>query len=837
MIDLKATLGQDHLDAFMRGLVRRRYHALLGAGASFGGTSSDGRYLPGAEGLATELQDAFALPPIGAAGLRRLYAGAKGKTTTSGVSLDAYLKARFSNTTPPDWMECFAQVPWEQIWTLNIDDCVEVAYTKWSQIARQSAVSISWTEQHRTPRATLDETLVIHLHGKASKAHRDPEIVFDIAGYVNATLAQHRWHRIFGDVYPAKPFIIIGASLDSEFDLQVVLEQGRYSTPDGHPSVIVSKDIDAFQADEYRRYGLIPIASAADEFFSSVLEILPQYLAELTHEEASAATDHPREIFTFLNQWQRLESAPPGPNRDRRHDFYAGHSPEWRDILLSLPSERDRHTATVDRSLEDLKHGEHMILLISGDPFTGKSTFLLSIASEINSRGYEPYLYAGEEAIDIHSAAWWLQRYPRSVLLIDDASDFAHDIEKLNVRLDGTPIALRAILTERASRARHIDNVLAAIPHDNLELNRRLSVGEVSRLIDKLTEKKRLGSLTGKAKTEQRRYFEGHKRELFSSMAELEHGRGFVSRIKDEYAAIADAGAQRLLGVIAIVGNLGYELPAPLVKAISGRTPLEAEAMVSVGELADLVAIRNRRGFHLRHRILGTLLVEHCLDPEERFELAKSLAIALAPHVSRSAITANTVHYRITRALMTAQNLKRFLGSNIDVVLDWYDAVEAGFEWNARFWEQRALAAADAGYFEPAYSWAREAVARHEDSFTLNTVGTVLMQRAASEALGGQWPTDSFELAESALAQARDLEGAVSEYPYETFFRYFERLVTLVEERDRALNEQLRNVWMNWHSRVLSLEPSYRTRLNSSLKSAWDAWERTTQMPTRLTDS
>jgi len=808
----------------MRGLVRGRYHSLLGAGASIGGSSEDGTPLPGAIALAAELEAMFGLPAAGAAGLRRLYAAAKAGASKSGTSLDAFLKARFTNTTPPDWMKYLVQIPWAQIWTLNIDDCVERAYSAWRHQARQSAYSISWTERHRTARPALGETLLVHLHGKASRAHREPEIIFDISAYVNATLAQHRWHKVFGDSYPAEPFLIVGASLDSEIDLQVVLEQGRLTAYGDHPSIIVLREISSFQAEEYRRYGLVPVEALADSFFADVTGLLPHYLLEMTHEEALSAEDTPSEVYTFLSQWQRLDVTPPGPAEDRRHDFYAGHQPAWRDILLSLPGERDGHKTVFAKLTEEVELGENRILVLSGDAFSGKSAFLLNVAKDLGTRGFVPFMYGGEVSPDVRSAAWWLQRYPRSVLLLDDASDFAHEIEEMYTRLEGTSASIRMVAAERTNRARHIENVLITVPHETISLRRVLSRGEVSRLIEKLAEKRRLGLLTGKSRREQTRYFEEHGRELFSSMAELERGRGFAARIQDEYAALDEPETRHLLGATAIVGDLGYGLPRSIVKSVSGIAPAEVEKIVGDGDLADLLTIQRRAGLRMRHRVLGSLLVEYCLDRQARFEISRTIAAAIAPHISPAAISAGTIHYRIGRALMTVQSLKRLFDGDIQTVLDWYEAVESGFDWNARYWEQRALAAAEFGLFEPAYSWAREAVTRHEDSFTLNTVGTVLMQRAISEASRERWPTDSFELAEAALAEARDMEGVSSEYPYETFFHYVGRLVELVEVRDRALNEQLRTHWMNWHARVLSLEPAYQARISSTIQAARTAW-------------
>ena len=156
----------------MRGLVAGRYHALLGAGASMGGASGDGRPLPGAIALAAELHEEFSIPSGQSTDLRRTQKVAKSRTTQAGQTLAEYFRARFTETTPPDWMSRLTAIRWAQIWTLNVDDCVERAYSVAGQAAHQKLISISWTERHRTAQLAKGEVLLVHLHGKATRAHR-----------------------------------------------------------------------------------------------------------------------------------------------------------------------------------------------------------------------------------------------------------------------------------------------------------------------------------------------------------------------------------------------------------------------------------------------------------------------------------------------------------------------------------------------------------------------------------------------------------------------------------------------------------------------------------------
>ena len=254
--------------------------------------------------------------------------------------------------------------------------------------------------------------------------------------------------------------------------------------------------------------------------------------------------------------------------------------------------------------------------------------------------------------------------------------------------------------------------------------------------------------------------------------------------------------ALQLLGVATLTAHLGYGVPIEIVQSSAGISSRELNASLEA-ELGDLL-VASEGSLHLRHRYMGQVLIEHRLTVSEKVEIALRLGASVAPHVSIASIGASTIHYRIARALMGHSVLAGLFENDFDAVLDWYEKLQSDFDWNARFWEQRALAAADAMMFEPAYSWAREAVDRHRDSLTLNTVGAVLMRRALDEAGRGRWPAETYELAELALREARTFRHA-NEYPYDTFLGYTLRLVQRVVDLDTATRSFLITTWNEWY--------------------------------------
>jgi len=802
-------------------MARRQYHVLLGAGASIGGLSSDGRPLPSGDGLADELQTLFNVPEGGVSNLRRLYASAKKRTASDGSTLPDFMGNRFTNTTPPPWLELFVQVGWQQVWTLNVDDCLARAYFQHASVAQQRLVSVSWTDRHRTARESESELLAVHLHGKAGRAHRDDELVFDIGSYIQATTAQHRWHRLFGDAYRAQPFLIIGASLDAEIDLQAVLDQGQVRTP--HPSIIVLKDIDDLQKEEYEAYGLIAVRATAGDFFEAVIDLLPKYLAELTSQESIDIAEVPAEAMRFLHQWTEL-SLTDVPRKDRRHDVFKGHEPLWSDALRGHLSPREVIKALLPLADSGVTDPARLLHVASGPSFSGKTAVLFTASREFAERGYQVFLFDSPTAPDVGALYWWIQRYPKTILVFDNAADFAKDIAAIYARSGSGPVVPRILAVEREHRLNHIDNVLVLTPRVDHSVASRLTNTEINNLLVTLRENNRLGDLTGKGDREQFDYFrKTHGRELFSSMANLERGREFQTRVLDEYDSIESAVALRLLGVAALTAHLGYGVPYEVIQACTGISSRELNAALEA-ELGDLMSASSG-SVHLRHRYMGQVLIEQRLSVPEKLDIAVRLGVSLAPHISIATLSASTVQYRIARALMGHDLLAGILDRDADAVLDWYEKVQSEYDWNARFWEQRALAAADANLFEPAFSWAREAVERHRDSLTLNTVGAVLMRRAVFEARRGSWPTETFELAETALREARTLKDG-NEYPYNTFFTYTLRLVQRVVDLDARTRSFLTTVWSEWYVSILARDEVTRARLYEELESFNAQWTR-----------
>ena len=87
----------------------------------------------------------------------------------------------------------------------------------------------------------------------------------------------------------------------------------------------------------------------------------------------------------------------------------------------------------------------------------------------------------------------------------------------------------------------------------------------------------------------------------------------------------------------------------------------------------------------------------------------------------------------------------------------WYDGLVEEYGWNARFWEQRALAEARCGQFSKARSFAEEALRIRSDPFTLTTLGSILLRMAGDQFEQGSVESDQvFWEGVALLRQARE---------------------------------------------------------------------------------
>ena len=738
------------------GVARGEYSLLLGAGASIGSIGGNGELLPSGPELRDKLVSEFSIPVEDQTiSLHRAYAAAK---RSNPGRLDSFMKSWFSGCKP-DWQNVLADFEWQRIWTLNIDDIIESVYqTRGVRFDR-----FDWTSRFRDTANSGQQ--IIHLHGYVDEPESEPssELVFSISEYATTLQDPKAWHTVFTDEFGERPFIILGASLIDEYDLQQALTNSAAATARGFPSVIVLKTISALERAELEELGLFVIEADARSFMDDIGLRTREY-AKLLNQLYGRSNS--QQVPTFLQQFDDLRRYNPLHGEHSRH-FYSGYEPHWRNIL----DEDDCRLEATEGSFAkiqsgststDLRQGIHVL---TGNSGTGKSTALLRIARNCIAAGLPTFRFRAEEDLDVEATAQWLHQMPNSVLIFNDCADFADSLGELALRCKDSNTNLLAVGAERTARRKFLEQKITS-PFLHLEPiyeYRTLSNRDIDSLIDKLSSRTRLGKITRWSKADQRRYFRRTaSRRLFEGLADLEGGVGFQDRIKNNYLHIKDDRIRNLYAASSIAYEFGYPLPAAIAARVAGLKTTELETILNDDE--QDVMIWGVNGIHPPHRMTARMVVESALPIDERVFAIKSLTTALAPHIDRRAIRRLTLPYRLIRRLMDQETIVRLVGPQFGREV--YEHMEALYDWNGRYWEQRALFESSLGNHPQARSYAEYSLKIHWHPFALNTLGTVLGRIAVdngdSDAL-----RDAIEHLERARDQRRWDE---SEHPYVTFF-------------------------------------------------------------------
>jgi hypothetical protein len=560
--------------------------------------------------------------------------------------------------------------------------------------------------------------------------------------------------------------------------------------------VVVLPSATGLQLEELEGYGLTVVHAAAEEFTTRLRAACSEGLERLRNAYGTAVSSH---AATFLQQFVDLRAYQPR-QLDTAREFYQGYKPGWEVILndddVEFETTRDAANLIVDeiRSTEVRQR----VVVIHGEAGTGKSTALLRIAKTAMGAGARPFIFRGDENLDVDAALLWVQSVPGSILLFDDSADFAGALEQLAEACSSRNARLVAAITERTSRLRLVNDRISSsflVPDPAYRLG-RLSDDDISMLLAKLHSRGRLGRITRLRRTQQLEYFRSTaRRRLFDAMADLEGGQGFKQTVRRGFDEITDDRIQTLYGASSMAYQWGLTLPVGPAATISGLSVRDLVSALSPRS-AEAILL-TRAGVRPPHRVTASIVINDVLTSDQRFQVSLLLAKAVAPHLDIHAIRRLTANYRIARQLLDQDTVVAHVGTSR--AREWYDELRDDYSWNGRYWEQRALLESRFGDHRTARSYAERALQVHSHPYAYNTLGTVLLRTACE-----QGSVAFLREGIDQLEQARHYRSPwiESEHPYVTFFTSLLRFAR--EWGLQAIPDDVRSKWRLWHRDALA---------------------------------
>ncbi|MEU8433636.1 SIR2 family protein [Streptomyces sp. NPDC029216] len=691
------------------------YQILLGAGASHGARNRHGT-VPMAKALVKALAEEYRQVPINTEEDTLSRAYQRAVLGTSPEAVWRFLKKVFGEVEHSAWFTDLICLPWRRVWTLNVDDAVEQAYRSSPLAPYRPARTISWDDSF----SETGDLEVIHLHGHIIDA-KPRKLIFSLSEYQAAAQKHVVWDGVLASAIGAKPLVVVGARLLDDPDVERLLTRNRPTAP--APSLVVDPYISPENEWELKKYGFIVYKGTAEEFTGD-------WLAHVGLDKGALLELAQSERLS-VPQVQELQTNHPGP-RPNTHRYLDGDEPLWCDAVddlvapLSWMQEVSRSIANWAAS-EEHRPGIH---LIYGARLTGVSSGLLWIARNARQAGVRSYLFDRSGRFDVQRLVDKFSGHGPSVLFIDGAADFADDIDQLlsEAGLEGTA-EIYVVAAELPGRNLQLEARLVGAYEERMTaaVPGRLQRRDAETLVAKREKLGRLGKLEDMDNRQRVGHFMG--RDVFSAMMELEYGVGFRKRMEQEIFSL-DADWKKSLILLLSIASRGRNSVSVLecAKALRVSSDTIVRAVQRSSNLGSFIEIRGDI-LVARQR---DLLMDHIVTSMGTGGALTSLRECiqnLAPLVNQDSLRVRNRAAMLVRYAMT-QKLLTSMFPNADVEL-FYEKLRSQFgDWNARYWEQRAIHAKHQNDWSRAESFAERAVNLLDDAFTRTTCGTILINKA-----------------------------------------------------------------------------------------------------------
>ncbi|MEW2553053.1 SIR2 family protein [Streptomyces zhihengii] len=692
-----------------------QYQLLLGAGASVGAHNSRGP-IPLAKDLVEILKARYPAAPIDSTdALPRAYQRAIFVSSAESV-WETFVEV-FKNAHHQDWFTQLAGLPWRRVWTLNIDDAFENAYRGIARSDARKSRTVSWDD----PYVETGDLEVIHLHGHVLDS-KPRNLIFSLSEYQMMASIKPVWSQVLAGLIGVEPFIIMGASILGDPDVESLLLAHRPTAV--APSFVVDPYIGEGNRWELEQLGYSVVKLTGEQFLEAWQDEMGLDAESVRSLEESEALSVP--------QFVKLQSdrvAPP----PRAHDYFGGDAPVWADVIEKRPALFPWVKEIIGSMEAWLNDGaqDPVLHVIYGARMSGVTSGLLLAALEFTHLHVDVFSFDKSSRFNVPAVLRARAGKRPAVIITDAGADFSNDVDRLLKEAAQSGVQLYMIVSESPHNDLRLEGRLGggyrkSITKIPVRLNRNASTA----LVKKLDEFGRLGSLELEPTGRRIRHFQG--RDVFSALMEVEHAIGFTRRLEGEVIALDSAWKKHLLLLLSIASQGARQVAVVDASIALGRASdsltrsiLDDDHMSAVTEIVDSRLLARQRD----HAIKAIVRV---IGADDALSATRSMVENLAPLATRTALQQRNLPVQLVGYLMTAKQLQRnFPG--IDLDKQFYEPLRPLFgDWNGRYWEQRAIYSKSQGMWPTAESFAARAVGLYDDPYTRTTYGTILINKAAN---------------------------------------------------------------------------------------------------------
>ena len=528
---------------------------VLGAGASLGALSPDGKKAPSSAELGSAIAERFLGNQYSDLPLSTVAELAISESNL--YTVQEFIREFFQDIGPAPFHMLLPTFKWAGLATTNFDLVVERAYEQRQGRAQNLVPFIKngtrIEEKLKSPRSLG----LLKLHGCITRTS-DPTIplILTVDQYITHKKGRNRLFEHLEDLSYEHPLVFVGHSLRDPDIRQILLELGNSEERPRYYTVTPAMTPPEQRFWDGKR--ITPLVGTFEEFLSTLDNDLPSIFRGVT--ATPVLPDLPiaerfvvrnpglsHSCFDFLeNDVEYVRNGMPIEIFNHRL-FYRGYSPRWSAADANLDVRRDiEDTILSEVILDESSDGQLTFHVIKGHAGSGKSVLLQRIAWEAAITFGRLCLYLQPHGTLSFEALTELSEVidERIYLFVDDIGDHVSQVLNVLEQARRASLPLTILSAERINEWNMTCTDLEPYLTEESEVG-YLSAREIDRLLILLEEHHALFALEQLSTDDRRNAFvERAGRQLLVALHEATHGKPFEDIIADEYAEVTPSSCE-----------------------------------------------------------------------------------------------------------------------------------------------------------------------------------------------------------------------------------------------------------------------------------------------------
>jgi hypothetical protein len=652
----------------------------FGAGASIGCKTKGGLTVPGTRDLISIMSREAALP-VDKDPLSEVYTMAKrilGKTSTNDL-----LRKYFSNLIPSEDYEIVSSLPWQRIYTLNIDDGL---FSALKQRSEQLIRLHTYTWNVKDIDILYENLDLIALNGYITNI--DEGIIFSADEYADGLVNGHQWYARCASDFMSHTFIFIGTGLNEpllDYHIQRLRKLGH--AQGNH--YLIATGLTKIKKDNLSQHNITTIDASFHEFSEWLKISFPggikrKQFVNLNYPQLlDMSMEQARLYENVVIVSQNMETFQPENDRGEQKNFYKGFKPTWDDIVRGIPADLE----FISKLEIKIFNAKNNVIAVSGQAGCGKTTLLMQVAYKISLETKNTVYMIGQ-INNLNETLKDINKHHKDGItcaFIDDVDFHVDELYKYLYNENANNILFVCAARSNLWNKR-IQSKIGEHYGTPLEIS-TITDSDAYHILHKLKEYGNMTVLGRLSPEEQvRALTKVPGRQLLIGLIEATSGRGFFDIIRSDYSSLNEDERLALL-IISVINDRRIDAPINLVHSafMTHGKPITTSFITS--RLIGIVTASNSGNYLARHQVYVSRILEMA-DPGEIKKAITGILDAICQYGIPVYNNVNKSMYNIYKALINQDFLFRALKGNEKLILSVYSAYEKRLEGDGLFWLQ-----------------------------------------------------------------------------------------------------------------------------------------------------